>query len=77
VKDRSAVTLAGPTATSQQVNNGQLATFLYHCHSRLEKLEEEYPEAVFKVLKPNVQVCPSVISVVLTRALHLYGLEHA
>ncbi|KAI0071918.1 hypothetical protein K474DRAFT_1651800 [Panus rudis PR-1116 ss-1] len=54
-KERSAVSLIGPAATPQQVLNGQLGTCLYHCVSRLEKLEDEYPDAVMDVLRPNLQ----------------------
>ncbi|EMD33616.1 hypothetical protein CERSUDRAFT_117729 [Gelatoporia subvermispora B] len=53
-RERTAVSLIGPVATPQQVVNGQLATCLYHCWARLEKLQEEYPEAVYATLKPSV-----------------------
>ncbi|EKM54451.1 uncharacterized protein PHACADRAFT_210250 [Phanerochaete carnosa HHB-10118-sp] len=53
-RERAAISLLGPTATSQQVLNGSLATCLYHCWSRLDKLQEEYPEGVVAILRPSV-----------------------
>ncbi|KAK0195221.1 Golgi transport complex subunit 5-domain-containing protein [Armillaria mellea] len=41
-RDRSSVTLVGPSATPQQAINGSLATFLYHTK-----------EAVFNIIKPS------------------------
>lgn len=55
VRDRSAFTLMGPTATPQQVLNGQVTSLLYHCWLRLQKLEEEYPENVTSILSPHVK----------------------
>ncbi|KAJ6558556.1 Golgi transport complex subunit 5-domain-containing protein [Mycena vulgaris] len=54
-RDRPAVTLMGPSATPQQVSNGQLASCLYHCWSRLEKLGDEHAESVVVVIKPSIQ----------------------
>ncbi|KAJ7188486.1 hypothetical protein C8R46DRAFT_1157508 [Mycena filopes] len=54
-RDRSAVTLMGPSATPQQVSNGSLASCLYHCWSRLEKLGDEHAESVVVVIKPSIQ----------------------
>ncbi|KAL0956119.1 hypothetical protein HGRIS_002286 [Hohenbuehelia grisea] len=54
VKDRSAVTLIGPTATPQQTSNAQLANCLYHCCARLEQLESDHTESVYGVMKPSV-----------------------
>ncbi|EGN99797.1 hypothetical protein SERLA73DRAFT_106606 [Serpula lacrymans var. lacrymans S7.3] len=54
-RDRSAVTLVGPTATPQQVVNGQVATCLYHCWSRLEKLEGEHAENTYGIIKKSVE----------------------
>lgn len=56
VRDRSAVALIGPSATPQQASNGQLATFLYHCWFRLERLNDEHSEAVFGTLEPMLKV---------------------
>ena len=56
-RDRAAVNLLGPVATPQQVINGQLATCLYHCWSRLSKLPDEYSESVVKTLAPTISVC--------------------
>lgn len=36
--------------------NGQLATCVYHCWSRLDKLREEYPENVVSILQPAIHV---------------------
>ncbi|KAI0789088.1 hypothetical protein C8Q75DRAFT_807200, partial [Abortiporus biennis] len=55
VKERAAVSLIGPAATPQQILNGQLGSCLYHCKSRLEKLEEEYPEGVFSIMRPSIE----------------------
>jgi len=55
VRDRSALTLLGPIATPQQGLNGQLASCLYHCWTRLQKLEEEHSEAVFAIISPTIQ----------------------
>ncbi|GLB37263.1 putative golgi transport complex subunit 5 [Lyophyllum shimeji] len=54
VRDRSAVTLMGPTATLQQGSNAQLATCLYQCWLRLDKLRDDHTETVFDALKPNI-----------------------
>ncbi|KAH9941012.1 Golgi transport complex subunit 5-domain-containing protein [Amylocystis lapponica] len=51
-RERTATTLVGPTASPQQVLNGQLATCLYHCWSRLDKLQDEYPDGVLSILTP-------------------------
>ncbi|KAJ7128889.1 Golgi transport complex subunit 5-domain-containing protein [Mycena crocata] len=53
--DRPAVTLMGPSATPQQISNGQLASCLYHCWSRLEKLGDEHAESVVAVIKPSIE----------------------
>ncbi|KAF8441583.1 hypothetical protein L210DRAFT_3537615 [Boletus edulis BED1] len=46
VFDRSAVSLLGPMATPQQLLNGQVATCLYCCWTKLVKLMEEHTESV-------------------------------
>lgn len=56
MRDRSAVTLIGPTATPQQISNGQIATCLYQCWSRLEMLAGEHSDTVYGILKPTIQV---------------------
>ncbi|KAI0769620.1 Golgi transport complex subunit 5-domain-containing protein [Trametes elegans] len=53
-RERAATTLIGPVATPQQVLNGSLATCIYHCWSRLDKLREEYPESVISILRPAI-----------------------
>ncbi|PBK95675.1 hypothetical protein ARMGADRAFT_1164211 [Armillaria gallica] len=53
-RDRSSVTLVGPSATPQQAINASLATFLYHAWLRLSQLGEEQKEAVFNIIKPSV-----------------------
>ncbi|KAA1471874.1 hypothetical protein DENSPDRAFT_800169 [Dentipellis sp. KUC8613] len=54
-RDRGTLSLQGPVASNQQVLNAALATFLYQCETRLRKLEEEYPESVYGVLKPGIK----------------------
>lgn len=54
-QDRAARSLVGPAATPQQVLNSQLATCVYHCKSRLEKLEEEHPGSVHEIIKPSIE----------------------
>ncbi|KAJ4494041.1 Golgi transport complex subunit 5-domain-containing protein [Lentinula edodes] len=54
VKDRSAILLSGPSPTPAQIINSSVATCLYHCHSRLVKLSEEYSDALFQVISPNI-----------------------
>jgi hypothetical protein len=66
VKDRSAVVLQGPSATPQQVVNGQLASCLYHCWSRLQSLKDEHTEAVYAVLSASLQVLDHTYSVTWT-----------
>ncbi|KAK0455394.1 Golgi transport complex subunit 5-domain-containing protein [Desarmillaria tabescens] len=53
-RDRSSVTLVGPSATPQQAINGSLATFVYYTWLRLSQLGEEQKEVVFNVIKPSV-----------------------
>ncbi|KAK0504962.1 Golgi transport complex subunit 5-domain-containing protein [Armillaria luteobubalina] len=53
-RDRSSVTLVGPSATPQQAINSSLATFLYHTWLLLSQLGEEQKEAVFSIIKPSV-----------------------
>ncbi|THH21356.1 hypothetical protein EW146_g175 [Bondarzewia mesenterica] len=55
VRDRSALTLLGPMATPSQMSNASLATCLYHCSSRLQKLAEEYSESVYEIIRPPVK----------------------
>ncbi|KXN90188.1 Conserved oligomeric Golgi complex subunit 5, partial [Leucoagaricus sp. SymC.cos] len=54
-RDRSAFTFVGPTASPQQINNGQLASFLYHSWTRLSKLGDEYPDSVYGILQQGIQ----------------------
>ena len=56
MRDRSAATMIGPSATAGQMVNGQLTTCLYHCWSRLEKLEGDHVEGVYAIMKPSVKV---------------------
>lgn len=53
----------GPTATAQQGINARLASCLYHCVTRLEQLESEYPKDVCILLKPNLEVIGSYYNV--------------
>ncbi|TFK44558.1 Golgi transport complex subunit 5-domain-containing protein [Crucibulum laeve] len=54
-RDRSAVTLQGPSATPQQISNAQLANCLYHCWVRLTKLSDEHAVGVFNIIQSSVQ----------------------
>ncbi|KAK7035254.1 hypothetical protein VNI00_012021 [Paramarasmius palmivorus] len=54
-RDRSAITLVGPSATQSQASNASLATFLYHCHTRVLKLFDEHSEEISRILTPNVE----------------------
>ncbi|KAJ3572397.1 hypothetical protein NP233_g3110 [Leucocoprinus birnbaumii] len=54
-RDRSAFTFIGPTASPQQINNGQLASFLNHSWARLSKLGDEYSDSVYGILQPSTQ----------------------
>ncbi|KAF8556095.1 hypothetical protein OG21DRAFT_1506874 [Imleria badia] len=54
VSDRSAVSLLGPMATPQQLLNGQVATCLYQCWTKLEKLMEEHAESVSTAIGPSI-----------------------
>lgn len=56
VRDRTASVLAGPSATPQQAQNLSLATFLYHCGTRVGVLEEEHFNDVYAILRPSVVV---------------------
>ncbi|KAI0356279.1 hypothetical protein OH77DRAFT_1423899 [Trametes cingulata] len=53
-RERTATSLIGPVATPQQALNASLATCIYHCWSRLDKLREEYPESVVSILQPAI-----------------------
>ncbi|KAG9316298.1 hypothetical protein JVU11DRAFT_2329 [Chiua virens] len=54
VSDRSAVSLLGPIATPQQLLNGQVATCLCHCWTKLDKLMEEHTESVSSMIVPSI-----------------------
>jgi conserved oligomeric Golgi complex subunit 5 len=56
VRDRTATLLTGPLATPQQVQNLSLATFLYHCATRIGALQEEHSSEVYAILQPSVVV---------------------
>ncbi|KAF7782447.1 hypothetical protein Agabi119p4_1823 [Agaricus bisporus var. burnettii] len=53
--DRSAFSFIGATASQQQFNNAQVASFLYHCWMGLSKLEGEYSKFVFDILRSYIQ----------------------
>lgn len=53
-RDRAATSLAGPTATAQLAENALVTTCAYTAWSRLRKLEDEYPEVVYGILRPAV-----------------------
>ncbi|KAJ4468253.1 Golgi transport complex subunit 5-domain-containing protein [Lentinula aciculospora] len=54
VKDRAAILLSGPSPTPAQIMNSYVATCLYHCHSRLVKLREEYSDAIFQIISLSI-----------------------
>ncbi|TFY76638.1 hypothetical protein EWM64_g7374 [Hericium alpestre] len=54
-RDRGALSLIGPVATQQQTLNASLASYLYHCSSRLHKLEAEYPKDVYGIIESVVK----------------------
>ncbi|KAH7888451.1 Golgi transport complex subunit 5-domain-containing protein [Phlebopus sp. FC_14] len=54
VTDRSAVTLLGPMATPQQITNGQVASCLYHCWIKLDKLMKEHAGTVSTIVAPGI-----------------------
>lgn len=56
MRDRSAAVLTGPSATPQQVLNGQLVTFLFTFWARLDKLKDECSEDVLDILRLSVNV---------------------
>jgi hypothetical protein len=56
VRDRTAFTLLGPTATSQQISNGQIASFLWHTRDRIARLKTDHSESAFAILAPALEV---------------------
>lgn len=56
VRDRTATLLTGPSATPQQAQNLSLATFLYHCGTRMRALEEEHSNDLYAILRSSVVV---------------------
>ncbi|KAF7315340.1 ACT domain-containing protein [Mycena indigotica] len=54
-RDRTATSLAGPSATQQHTTNASLASCLYHCWSRLAKLGDEHSENVVAIITPSIQ----------------------
>ncbi|KAJ3749149.1 Golgi transport complex subunit 5-domain-containing protein [Lentinula detonsa] len=54
VKDRTATLLSGPSPTPAQIMNSSISTCLYHCHSRLVKLREDYSDTLFQVISPSI-----------------------
>ncbi|TRM69739.1 Golgi transport complex subunit 5-domain-containing protein [Schizophyllum amplum] len=55
VRDRSALTLVGPSCTPQQAGNAQVASCLFHCRARLVQLEKEHIDAVCAALRPSIE----------------------
>ncbi|KAJ2913475.1 hypothetical protein MD484_g6945, partial [Candolleomyces efflorescens] len=54
-RDRSAVSLFGPTATPQHELNASLATFLYQLSLRLLLLESEHTASVYALVRPSIK----------------------
>ncbi len=56
VRDRTATLLSGQSVTPQQGQNLSLATFLYHCGTRIQALEVEHSSHVYAILHQSVSV---------------------
>jgi hypothetical protein len=56
VRDRTATLFSGQSVTPQQGQNLSLATFLYHCGTRMQALEGEHSSNVYAILNPTVVV---------------------
>lgn len=56
VRDRSAMSMLGPTASPQLALNAQLVTALHNCLTRLTKLNDEYPASVYDTFEPAIRV---------------------
>ena len=56
VRDRTTMILSGQSVTPQQGQNLSLATFLYHCGTRMQALEGEHSTDVYAILNPTVVV---------------------
>jgi conserved oligomeric Golgi complex subunit 5 len=56
VRDRSAFTLLGPSATTQQMSNAQVASFVWHTRDRLARLKADHAEGTFAILTPALEV---------------------
>ncbi|KAF8160965.1 Golgi transport complex subunit 5-domain-containing protein [Crassisporium funariophilum] len=54
-RERSAVSLSGPSASPQLIHNANLANFLYQAWDRLIKLADEHAATVFNILQPSIQ----------------------
>lgn len=56
VRDRTAALLSGQSVTPQQGQNLSLATFIYHCGTRIQALEGEHSSDVYAILNPTIVV---------------------
>jgi hypothetical protein len=56
-RDRTALTLLGPTATLQQMSNGSVASFLWHTRDRVLRLKADHAESTFAIISPSLEVC--------------------
>lgn len=56
VRDRTATLLSGQSVTPQQGQNLSIATFLYHCGTRMQALEGEHSSDVYAILNSTVVV---------------------
>ncbi|KAF8512431.1 Golgi transport complex subunit 5-domain-containing protein, partial [Gautieria morchelliformis] len=54
IRDRSAMSMLGPTASPQLALNAQLVVALHNCWTRLTKLGYEYPASVFGAFEPAI-----------------------
>ena len=60
LKDFTASSIIGPTATPAQVVNSQLVSFLYNCRYNLLFVEQEFVGKVWEIILPVVTVSANV-----------------
>jgi hypothetical protein len=60
IKDFSATSLVGPLASSAQVNNSALVSFMYHIVHSLRNPFTEFPSKITASLQVSLQVSPAL-----------------
>ncbi|KIJ39463.1 hypothetical protein M422DRAFT_210357 [Sphaerobolus stellatus SS14] len=60
IRERTATSLIGPTASTQLVLNSQLVTAMHNCATRLVKLQDEYNISVFSIIEPSIRTLQSM-----------------